>query len=325
MKIGLKTTALSLFFLLIGFGVGFVLDKGTHSRCSAENFEHINPDLVCKLAPVVSKQGYSKLKADLEKFISDKKQEGIVSSVSIYFRDLHNGPTLGMNEYEKFSPASLLKLPLFLTYLNLSENNPAFLETKIGFEEKNLTQKQYFPSAKIAQNNTPYTINTLLEYMIEYSDNNSYYALNQYLRQVSPNTDLLRETFLDLGIIDPQNFADQTLSVKSYGSIFVQLYHSSFFSKKELSEQALSLLSKSDFKEGITLGVPTELEIAHKFGERSDLPNNEKQLHDCGIVYYPKNPYLLCVMTRGTDFKQLSHIIGEISKMTYKEFDSRKI
>jgi len=27
------------------------------------------------------------------------------------------------------------------------------------------------------------------------------------------------------------------------------------------------------------------------------------QLHDCGIVYYPETPYLLCVMTKGWNFE----------------------
>jgi hypothetical protein len=49
------------------------------------------------------------------------------------------------------------------------------------------------------------------------------------------------------------------------------------------------------------------------------------QLHDCGIIYYPGNPYLLCVMTRGTDWSALEKTIQTISAMTYKEVDSRKL
>jgi hypothetical protein len=64
--------------------------------------------------------------------------------------------------------------------------------------------------------------------------------------------------------------------------------------------------------------------VAHKFGERTGFAGGVKQLHDCGIVYYPKNPYLLCIMTRGTDFTKLESTIAAVSKMVYQEFDSRK-
>ena len=44
-----------------------------------------------------------------------------------------------------------------------------------------------------------------------------------------------------------------------------------------------------------------------------------KQLHDCGIVYYPKHPYLLCVMTRGDSFEYLDDTIRDISHLVYQE------
>lgn len=74
-------------------------------------------------------------------------------------------------------------------------------------------------------------------------------------------------------------------------------------------------MSQTEFKEGLNRGLPAEITVAHKFGER-DL-GQQKELHDCGIVYYPNQPYLLCVMTKGADFDDLSETIGEISKLVY--------
>jgi hypothetical protein len=47
------------------------------------------------------------------------------------------------------------------------------------------------------------------------------------------------------------------------------------------------------------------------------------QLHDCGIVYYPHKPYLLCVMTRGKSSDDNSKMIAEISKLVYREVDTQ--
>ena len=282
--------------------------------------------MACGEAFVVKKHAYIELKGLIEDLIQKKIQENEITEVSVYFRDLENGPTLGINEHIKFAPASLLKLPLLLTYLNLAEEQPGFLEKKLRYYKKgsDILEQLIVPTDSIKEN-TPYTIDTLLKYLISYSDNKAYFVLLQYLKQIFPDENVVEETLQDLGIIAPEDLWEETITVKSYASIFVQLYNSSFFQKKETSEKALALLAESDFHKGIEAGLPAGIKVAHKFGERSFEGSDLKQFHDCGIVYSPQNPYLLCVMTRGYDFEKLPGIISEISKMVYEEFDSRRI
>lgn len=70
--------------------------------------------------------------------------------------------------------------------------------------------------------------------------------------------------------------------------------------------------------------MPASVKVAHKFGERL-LEDSTRQLHDCGIVYYPENPYLICIMTHGNVYENLEKTIQDISKMVYKEVDSRRL
>lgn len=312
--------------MLLGFLVGLSIHFIYHPSCDKSEFKYISPNLFCGNEYVVSKSAYASMKDTIVKLIKEKQNKGQASTVSVYFRDLEDGPTLGIDEHDTYAPASLLKIPLFLTYLSVEDEVPGFLKTELSYQESSEELKQYFPPSKEIEQNKSYTLDEMLESMIRYSDNRAYYVLISYIQKISPNnTNLVERTFLDLGILTPKNFADQTISVKSYASIFSQLYYSSFFSKKEFSEKALNLLAETDFEQGLVSGVPKDITIAHKFGERSDLPNGEVQLHDCGIVYYPENPYLLCVMTRGKNFEKLSETIGEISKIVYEEFDSRKL
>jgi hypothetical protein len=88
-----------------------------------------------------------------------------------------------------------------------------------------------------------------------------------------------------------------------------------------MSEKALSLLNKSDLKNGLAAGLPNNIIIADKFGERNNLDDGVKQLHDCGIIYYPDNLYYLCVMTKGSSFEDLEKILKNISAITYNEVD----
>ena len=118
--------------------------------------------------------------------------------------------------------------------------------------------------------------------------------------------------------VDPKIIEDTnaTISVKQYSIFFRILFNSSFLSRTN-SEYALSLLSKTEFGAGLRSGVPENILIAHKFGERTT-QDGLNQLHDCGIVYYPDHPYLLCVMSRGENLHNLIDSIKKTSEFVYK-------
>jgi beta-lactamase class A len=111
--------------------------------------------------------------------------------------------------------------------------------------------------------------------------------------------------------------SEDFISVKMYSSFFRLLYNSTYLNR-EMSEKGLEILSTTHFASGIPAGLPKGMMVAHKFGERGLANSQLKQLHDCGIVYFSKSPYLLCVMTRGDDFKKLSDIIKDVSSIVYK-------
>jgi len=109
--------------------------------------------------------------------------------------------------------------------------------------------------------------------------------------------------------------------VLTYAGFFRILYNGTFLSK-EMSDKALGVLTGVAFRRGIVAGVGDGVTVAHKFGERSE-ETGAKQLHDCGIVYYPRHPYLLCVMTKGADFDALAGELSAISRAVYQEIDSQ--
>ncbi len=69
-------------------------------------------------------------------------------------------------------------------------------------------------------------------------------------------------------------------------------------------------------------GLPNNVAVSHKYGEyvtTGDNTINAVELHDCGIIYQPNNPYLLCIMTQGKDQSDLASIIASVSKVVYEE------
>jgi beta-lactamase class A len=297
---------------------------GQTSR-SSENYKWLNPRLAFIDEPIVSKVSYEVFKNNLTEIIERSIKEGRINRVAVFFRDLNDGPTFGINSNDYFIPASLLKVPLAITYLRLAEQNSALLDQRLVNNKSSSESMLEFPPAENLEEGKSYTIEDLLYRSIVYSDNISYLILSEYLQQFSPDRNLDAETFEDLGILDAWS-SDPTkedISVKSYASIFRILYNSSYLSKK-FSDKVLGYLVESEFNDGLRRGVPDAILVAHKFGERS-VGDYLHQLHDCGIVYYPQNPYLLCIMTEGDDFNALSEVIGIVSKAVYEEFDSRRL
>lgn len=160
--------------------------------------------------------------------------------------------------------------------------------------------------------------------MIVNSDNLAFGLLDKTLIRLYPDNNVYLRTMQGLGLVNPGNTTEGTFTVKTYSSLFRQLYNGSYLSLDH-SEKALSLLASVKYSKGLPEGVPDNLKIAHKFGERQIADTKEEQFHDCGIVYYPNNPYLLCIMTKGTDLSYLISTVSKISKMTYEEVNSRRI
>lgn len=282
----------------------------TENRLNGD-YQFINPLLECDISTISRDTNLDNLRIKLE------KQFG--NNTSIYYRDMNNGPWFGIHERDYFSPASLIKVPLMMAFLKKAESDPALLNKEI------LNTSTYDPSTQNIQPkvtlspNQKYTVKQLIEQMIIYSDDISFDLLNQEL-----TTKELIRVYNDLGvdISKAQNDPNgNIITVKSYSSFFRILFNASYLNP-QMSEYALNLLSRSDFKEGIVDSLPQNIIVAHKFGERQYLETGLKQLHDCGIVYLPQKPYLLCVMTRGDNFDILKSTISEVSKTVYNYISS---
>jgi hypothetical protein len=176
---------------------------------------------------------------------------------------------------------------------------------------------------KTANPGQPYTVSELLRMTISFSDNASYFALEHFLAETPAGANARSQTFKELGVMDPKDRVDATLSVRGYSSLFTTLYNSSFLTK-EYSQLLLRWLAESDYEKGLRAGIPAEIPIAHKFGIRTE-SNTDRQLHDCGIVYFPGNPYTLCIMTRGAGRRDLERAIENIARIVHQEVTSRRI
>lgn len=323
----LKTKILIFILSLIFFSFGFLFGKKSQNNSplyteirKTENYKFINPLLECESASFSQNVALDNLRNEILSGVASLKSKHLLTQISIYFRDLNNGPWLGIDEKEDFSPASLIKVPLLITYYKEAETNPDILKQSLTYTPIKIDKQDILPSVTLTPNQA-YTVEELIRNMIVYSNNEAYELLLENI-----DNQLLINTYKDLGVNLSEAFNNPNgniISVRDYAAFFRILYNGSYLSN-EMSEKALKLLSEVQYQDGLIKGVNnSKILISHKFGERTYTDSGEKQLHDCGIVYLPQKPYLICVMTRGNDFSKLSAAITQISKIIYQNLVSK--
>lgn len=300
------------------FKIKEVLEKHENIEIRQGQGKLTNPLLYCYDFEVTSNREVKNLKNNIEDYISKTLEKKDAIHVSVYYRDLNNGPWMGINEDELYSPASLLKVPIMIAALKQAEDEPDFLSKKVIYQNdpkatgsftQNIVSEE--GSMEIGKE---YTIEQVIENLIMNSDNISKDII---FNNLWPSN--YKDVYYDLGIdIFKYGENEDFLSVVDYASYFRVLYNSTYLSKK-MSEKALKLLTKTNFKKGMSAGLPKGTVLAHKFGERGFADSNLKQLHECGIVYKQKNPYLLCIMVKGADFDKMAKVISDITAISYDE------
>lgn len=240
--------------------------------------------------------------------------------IGLHFVNLKNSGWFGVNGSESFIPASLLKLPLYASYLKLREEGKVSFDDVIDFQGgADYNKIQNLGTGKIQAGNS-YTVQQLLTAMIVESDNNALELLYQYKQ------DSLKDIFESLQIEIPDDRKEIAMNdfvtPRGMARFLLVLYNSSYLHRED-SEEALELLSKTTFKDGLVAGVPEGIKVSHKFGEREVAgADGFKELHDCGIIYHSKTPYILCVMTKGNDFDKQKAAIKAISSVVYSNIDT---
>jgi beta-lactamase class A len=256
--------------------------------------------------------------------IENTLKSGSAAAISVYFRDLNHGNGFGIREQDKFSPKSLLKVPLMIAYFKWAETNPLVLRKTLTSicTGQEVAQGQNDQVNKLEPGKA-YSINDLVFRMIAYDDADAYALLYANL----PSS-RLEKIFNDLYVDYDPHKQEDSLSLKAFASFFRVLYNSSFLSE-EMSEKALRYLSKSALRTGLAAGIPPNIDIASKRGERKvtvTSNGNEKelyQIHEFGIIYHPHRPFLLGITVQGADLDQLTKILREITSLVYEEVDKQ--
>jgi len=261
--------------------------------------------------PLEDSEELRPLRKKLGDAIVARRNAGLAQDISLYYRDLDAGLAIGIDDRERFSPASMLKVPLMISVLAQAAADESLLERRLPYETDPNTTPLLSTGTLVP--GQEYSVDELIRAMIEISDNGA----AQVLAKLTGWT-AMEKVYTDLGLAVPwRRSPDQTMSVRESATFFRILYNASYLNRK-MSEKALEYLAASEFSDGLAGGISVNTQIAHKFGERT-AGDGRRELHDCGIVYYRPRPYILCVMTRGKDYRELEGVIRDLSRIVYTD------
>lgn len=229
----------------------------------------------------------------------------------IYFLYLNNGSWIGLDEREKFTAASTVKVPLAMAAYKAAEEGKIDLHDYYVLEGDDL-DNGFGEGYKLGAG-TAKTVDDFIGLMLEKSDNTAKNAVANSLSRVgvtnplAPVYEFFGWTF-DIG--EEPIFAQ--ISLKTLSNMFIALYNAKYLNM-EHSSDILDYLSKTPFNDQIAAGVPEGVRVAHKIGVADD----DRTYSDCGIVYAPNRHYILCLGVSGAEKSAADKFIANVSRNVY--------
>jgi beta-lactamase class A len=312
----------------VAFTGGYFVARGTaaeaaepDTRESVSTSRLTSPFIEC-VGESRYNQGLLLAREEVLRYIGESRAKDATLQVSVYGRDLHDGAWMGIDERAPYVPASLLKVHVMAYVLAQADKDPTLLERRMTYPgRQGMKGEDTMAGAAdslLMRPGQSYSVRDLLFRMIAYSDN---HAKELLMSTGITEADLDRFTH-DFNASPTYEGGLPIVNAKSYSAVFRILYNSNLLSR-ERSEYALELLTKTRFHVGLRKYLPGGIPVASKYGFQSYAgPYAAKnQLHECGIIYTPGAPYILCILTKSDKQSpdELAEIIANISRIVWEQ------
>lgn len=238
------------------------------------------------------------------------KIDPLKNDFALFFEYLPTGTSIGINSNNEFYAASLFKLPVVMAYFRHKER----VDMKENLKVKLTTEMIDNRFGDLWKKGVGYEISfdDAARIALVKSDNTAAEALSPVITQ-KDFEDVYQGLDIDIQIASQ----GAIMSAKNYSSILKALYFSAVLTIDD-SQKILSYLTQTEFNDKLAAGVPSDVTVAHKIGVI-----DEDSYRDCGIVYVPNRPYLLCMISHGTEAEAQTRM-KEVSRMIYDYVSTAK-
>lgn len=229
--------------------------------------------------------------------------------VSLYFEYLPSGISIGINEKNEVRLASLSKIPTVMSIYKKIEKGELSKEDQIEIKPE-FIDPQFGTTWKKGIGAT-ISVEEAVTKAITESDNTAHKLLKSLL-----TTEEINHVYEYLDIPFHKETHYPLISAKNYSSVLKSLFFSSYLTFTS-SQEILEIMTKTIYLDKIPAGVPTDIPIAHKIGVYQQKNDSASHYSDCGIVYAPNRPYILCIMVKN-DENFARSIMQQASKVIHQ-------
>src|SRR3989344_519552 len=254
------------------------------------------------------------LRRELSEYIASQPEK-----IGVSFEYLPTGLGIGINDRESFFRASLVKVPGVMSAYKLIEEGKLSKDEQLTLEEYHLDSTY----GTLWQRGTGATLSVeeAITFTLVESDNTAYEVLNERINGI-----LLADIGKEQNIDDVYDYLDiprdnegltQEITPRNYSSILPSLFFSAYLTYED-SNEVLEILTQTTYDKGISRPLPDDVKVAHKFGIHNIESEEKFAVHsDCGIVYLPLRPYILCVMVASGNQESTSQYMQDISQKIF--------
>lgn len=221
----------------------------------------------------------------------------------IYYFNLDNNQSFGINENIVYTAASVIKIPIIVNFYQQVETGQ-FKETDIYTLKKADLLDYGTGVLRYQKPGSTYTLVDLVVLSGKKSDNTAAYVLEKLIGRKT-----IQDKLNNIGMINT-SIAKNTTTPKEMGDYLVKLNRLELVNEIN-REKILSAITDTDFEERIPAGVPDMIRVAHKIG------NEIQTYNDCGIIFGPQ-PYILCILSQGVSENEALEVIPKISRLMWE-------
>jgi len=307
----IKTTFLLILFIVLGMAVFF---SSKMYGIYEENLSFSKDQ--CTLNK--KKEGWLRLKKNLENKVGHFK-----GKVGLVVEDLSTGWVISFNEDTLIPSASLVKVPIMLSYFYAAQEDKINLKDNVKLKSfERVSGSKVLGRSPVG---SQFVVEELFDPMITVSDNAAanvlidllgFDTLNAYFKKIGlKNTNICRDMLDFRGRREGQ---ENYTTAADMAYMLEKLYRRQFLNQ-EVSEKCLALLNQQKINDRIPKELPKDgVSVAHKTGLERHI------CHDAGIVYTQKGNFLICVLVKHGNRYALpaKKLISDIALSTYNYYQN---
>ena len=250
---------------------------------------------------------FDPLRKDLREYLST-----LTAPHSFYFEYLPTGTSIRDGDNNDFVGASLMKTPIVMSLYKAAELEKVSLDKKVTVLKSDISNDNLFGNVEGLKVGQEITLKEAARRALVESDNTSASIVyRESIDLLAPKEQAINNLDIEIELKEAESGGEYVLiSARSYSSILKCLYLACYLSN-DSSQEILKSLSESKTEERIRAGVPKSIRVANKIGSFSDQTQS-----DCGIVYEPNRPYLICLMVQKSAVN-ISEVFKKVSELAY--------